>query len=101
MSIQPTATPAITEEAISDLVDLYEAIEKLLLAIAKSDEEAADLQYRETLHLMECAALFHCDIAAKILRNNEHSVKAAGLRQISVPANWEGRWFVNPTEASL
>ena len=82
------------DELLEDLHYLHQAIEQVFWAIACNDPDAIAQTQHDALALIETLAVLHCQIVNKVIRNRRNLNRKMGVREISVPLNYEGLWLV-------
>ncbi|MEM6432537.1 MAG: hypothetical protein AAF773_01570 [Cyanobacteria bacterium P01_D01_bin.115] len=82
------------DELLEDLHDLHQAIEQVFWEIACDDPDAISQAQRDALALIETLAVLHCQIVNTVIRDRRNLNRKMGIREISVPLNYEGLWLV-------
>lgn len=83
-----------SEALLDDLQDLSSALDTLQRAIVLGDPQTIDLAVFGVLELIESLAILHCHIVDRVLRDRRELNHKMGLREISVPIDYEGWWLV-------
>ena len=88
--------PTRQECLIEDLQDLRQEIEQLLWAIACEDVDAIVGAQKSCLDLTQSVAVLHGGIVGKTLANERRINREMGMREVLVPLNWSGNFYIPP-----